>query len=34
MQWQDILVDKSLHDLPYRIDLNEKISPASFIRKQ
>ncbi len=35
MQWQDVLADKSLHDLPYKIELNEKglieMSPASFI---
>jgi len=24
MQWQDVLADKSLHDLPYKIELNEK----------
>ncbi len=34
MQWQDVLADKSLHDLPYKIELNEKglieMSPASF----
>ena len=35
MQWQDVLADKSLQDLPYKIELNEKglieMSPASFI---
>ena len=35
MQWQEVLADKSLHDLPYKIELNEKglieMSPASFI---
>lgn len=35
MQWQDVLADKSLHNLPYKIELNEKgiieMSPASFI---
>ncbi len=35
MRWQDVLADKSLHDLPYKIELNEKglieMSPASFI---
>ena len=35
MQWQDVLADKSLHDLPYKIELNEKglieMSPTSFI---
>jgi Uma2 family endonuclease len=35
MQWQDVLADKSLHDLPYKIELNEygniEMSPASFI---
>jgi Uma2 family endonuclease len=33
MQWQDVLADKSLQDLPYKIELNEKgnieMSPAS-----
>ena len=24
MQWQDVLADKSLQDLPYKIELNEK----------
>jgi len=36
MQWQDVLADKSLQDLPYKIELNEKgnieMSPASLIR--
>lgn len=35
MQWQDVLADKSLQDLPYKIELNEKgnieMSPASLI---
>ena len=35
MQWQEVLADKSLHDLPYKIELNEKglieMSPAWFI---
>ncbi len=35
MQWQDVLADPSLHDLPYKIELNEKgnieMSPASLI---
>jgi len=35
MQWQEVLADKSLQDLPYKIELNEKgnieMSPASFI---
>ena len=35
MQWQDVLADKSLQDLPYKIELNEKgnieMSPTSFI---
>ncbi len=35
MQWQDVLSDKSLQDLPYKIELNEygkiEMSPASFI---
>ena len=35
MQWQDVLADKSLQDLPYKIELNEwgniEMSPASFI---
>jgi hypothetical protein len=34
MQRQDVLADKSFHDLPYKIELNEKglieMSPASF----
>ncbi len=34
MQWQDVLADKSLQDLPYKIELNEyghiEMSPASF----
>jgi Uma2 family endonuclease len=34
MQWQDVLKDKSLRDLPYKIELNEyghiEMSPASF----
>lgn len=35
MQWQDVLADKSLRDLPYKIELNERgnieTSPASFL---
>lgn len=35
MQWQDVLADKSLQDLPYKIELNERgiieMSPASFL---
>jgi len=35
MQWQDVLADKSLQDLPYKIELNEKgnieMSPASLV---
>ena len=35
MQWQDVLLDKTLQDLPYKIELNEygkiEMSPASFI---
>ena len=35
MQWQDVLADKSLQDLPYKIELNEKrnieMSPAYLI---
>lgn len=35
MQWQEVLADKSLQDLPYKIELNEKgfieMSPASFL---
>jgi Uma2 family endonuclease len=35
MQWQDVLADKSLQNLPYKIELNEKgnieMSPASFV---
>ena len=34
MQWQDVLADKSLRDLPYKIELNQygniEMSPASF----
>jgi Uma2 family endonuclease len=34
MQWQDVLADKSLRDLPYKIELNEyghiEMSPTSF----
>lgn len=36
MQWLDDLADQSLHDLPYKIELNEKgiieMTPASFIQ--
>jgi len=35
MQWQDVIADKSLQDLPYKIELNERgnieMSPASFM---
>jgi Uma2 family endonuclease len=36
MQWQDVLADKSLRDLPYKIELTERGTiemspPASFI---
>ncbi len=35
MKWQDVLADKSLQDLPYKIELNEfgkiEMSPASFL---
>jgi len=35
MQWQDVLADKSLQDLPYKIELNAQgnieMSPASFM---
>ncbi len=35
MQWQDVLADKSLQDLPYKIELNDKgnieMSPASLL---
>ncbi len=35
MQWQDVLSDKTLQDLPYKIELNKygkiEMSPASFI---
>ena len=35
MQWQEVLNDKSLRDLPYKIELNAQgnieMSPASFI---
>ena len=24
MQWQDVLADKSLQDMPYKIELNKK----------
>ena len=38
MQWQDVLADKSLRDLPYKIELNEyghiEMSPASFIHSR
>jgi len=36
MQWQDVLADKSLQDLPYKIELNERgnieMSPSSFMQ--
>jgi len=35
MQWEDVLADKSLQNLPYKIELNEKgnieMSPASVM---
>ena len=35
MRWQDVLSDKTLRDLPYKIELNEygkiEMSPASFL---
>jgi Uma2 family endonuclease len=35
MQWQDVLADKSLRDLPYKIELNEygriEMSPSSVL---
>lgn len=35
MQWQEVLADKSLQDLPYKIELNEygviEMSPTSFL---
>ncbi len=38
MQWQDVLADKSLQDLPYKIELNERgnieMSPASLIHSR
>ncbi|NOQ36659.1 MAG: Uma2 family endonuclease [Methylococcaceae bacterium] len=38
MQWQDVLADQSLQNLPYKIELNEKgnieMSPASFIHSR
>ncbi len=38
MQWQDVLADKSLQDLPYKIELNERgnieMSPASFMHSR
>jgi Uma2 family endonuclease len=36
MQWQDVLADKSLQDLPYKIELTERgtleLSPRSVLR--
>lgn len=36
MQWQDVLADKSLQDLPYKIELTKRgtleLSPRSFLR--
>ena len=36
MQWQDVIADKSLQDLPYKIELNERgnieMSPSSFMQ--
>jgi Uma2 family endonuclease len=38
MQWPDVLADKSLQNLPYKIELNEKgnieMSPASFLHSR
>ena len=38
MQWQDVLADKSLQDLPYKIELNERgnieMSPASLMHSR
>ncbi|WP_428354907.1 Uma2 family endonuclease [Methyloprofundus sp.] len=38
MQWQDVLADKSLQDLPYKIELNERgkieMSPVSLIHSR
>ena len=38
MQWQEVLADKSLHDLPYKIELNEKglieMPPVSYYNQQ
>ena len=38
MQWQDVIADKSLQDLPYKIELNERgnieMSPASFMHSR
>jgi len=38
MQWQDVLADKSLQNLPYKIELNERgkieMSPASLIHSR
>jgi Uma2 family endonuclease len=38
MQWQDVLADKSLQDLPYKIELNEQgkieMSPASLMHSR
>lgn len=38
MQWQDVLADKSLRNLPYKIELNERgkieMSPASFLHSR
>jgi Uma2 family endonuclease len=38
MQWPDVLADKSLQDLPYKIELNEHgnivMSPASFLHSR
>jgi Uma2 family endonuclease len=35
MKWQDVLADRTLKDLPYKIELNQygkiEMSPASFI---
>ena len=38
MQWQDVLADPSLQNLPYKIELNERgiieMSPASFFHSR
>ncbi len=38
MRWQDVLADKSLRDLPYKIELTERgtieMSPVSFLHSR